>query len=354
MMSQTRKPLDARCEHYLASAQKGADWLCQKMSSDGSFGEDAKDIAFYYKTLLALALAGRLVEASRCIGWIRNNLVMDNGAIVDKDSPWITDWRPYPAAWIIWGAKAMERADIVALVGEYLLAYHDPKWGGFFNSRQSRDAGSGIEEIVQSTMGGMACIDLGNLAIAEGVGELLGKILDSQPDIQSGLYVRVDSVGGLITELEPIKIAGSDGSYGGKDIRQYFVNASEEKQYYFSAGLPIAFLVRLFWLTQNKKYLETANGYYNFTTHCAADVRRCTTSGKLGYGLGLLYQVSGQDRHREEACEVADYLLEIQQNDGSWYTPMAYSSPEEQPLGEKVDITAEFVVWLCEIVKAIA
>ena len=61
----------------------------------------------------------------------------------------------------------------------------------------------------------------------------------------------------------------------------------------------------------------------------------------------MLYRITGDVRHRQAAETVGTWLLEVQDVAGFWDLGKPYGSKRYTLL----DITAEFVVWLAEIVQ---
>ena len=107
----------------------------------------------------------------------------------------------------------------------------------------------------------------------------------------------------------------------------------------------MALLAHLYAATSKKRYLEAADRFFEFTRRCREDVYCVPPSGKIGWGASLMYALTGDDKYRQVACTVADYLVESQDECGRWGLDMPPSVPEHV----YQDITAEFVAWLTEI-----
>jgi hypothetical protein len=74
--------------HIRGTVDLGITWLkgSLALAPDGSFRGAEKDLAAYYKSLLAIAVTGRLEAGARCLSYVRRHFPQD----VDRsrDRPW--------------------------------------------------------------------------------------------------------------------------------------------------------------------------------------------------------------------------------------------------------------------------
>jgi hypothetical protein len=190
---------------------------------------------------------------------------------------------------------------------------------------------------MSTSMAGMACLYTGRIAEATAVGDHLVRVWEKQPLPSRRLYFCLRNGEELITEFSE------------EDAVQRVVEVGQEKQWYLVPGLATAFLVRLWFATGQKRYLDTAHEYTEFCDLCANDRYTTPMSGGFGWGAALLYQATGNANYQRIACEVADFVVSTQAEEGQWGSP---------DLGEQyayliMDATAEFAVMLVETVEGL-
>jgi hypothetical protein len=218
----------------------------------------------------------------------------------------------------------------------FILRYRDPESGGFF-SEKSRSEGGGRIDTLTTSFAGMACLYTGHLEEALRAGDSLVRFLTVQPRRGGRFYVSHRPNGNPITE------------YPEEKALHYVVDPDEEKQWYFFVGYPVGFLGKLSSATGDRKYLRAAAGYFQRTAALHEDVYRFTASGKLAWGSGVLYKITRDTKYRSAAERICDYLLTLQNEDGSWLHRGAFRAMSEQPRHVTLDVTHEFVSWLAEV-----
>src|SRR5208283_4921357 len=105
--------------------------------------------------------------------------------------------------------------------------------------------------------------------------------------------------------------------------------------------------------TGEKRYADLARWYLDFQSRCA-NPWDGGSSGKAGWGCSILYRLTGEERYREIALQVAKNQMNCQLPDGSfqWKTPgqgygaAAQSGEQRKLTNDDFDISSEFVVWL--------
>jgi len=327
-------------EKYRRAAEKGVKWILSCLYPDGSFGPAAKEFSYYYKTAWALIDTGYMIEAMKLLDYVKKTHLMDDGDFNQKLGKHVDDpiWHAYLNTWLIIGAHKLGRFDISFKGMQYILNLQDPVNGGFFCKKPSEEGGD--EHVIISSSCGLACLYTGMLDEAKKAGDFFMRIMEMQPEKEKRFYSVFHSKKGLVTRFPPEK------------SQIYVVEAEKTRQWWFTIGHPIGFLTKLYLATNCEKYLEGAKEYFNFTDSCVKQpegVFSWPASGKIGWGSAVLYNVTGDPRYAEAAKAVADYLVETQSPDGYW---LGYVSRfEDQPLFNTVAITAEFVVWLREILQ---
>ncbi|MEI6512819.1 MAG: hypothetical protein WCO51_06040 [bacterium] len=300
-------------ESYLNAARRGSDWLVDHQGPDGLI----TSMEACYKSAYALAVSGRFVEANLLVSYIKNNALMPNGDFGNQM------WRIYKNAWIVQGAHRIGRFDVSMPGMSYILNAQAP-CGGFCGTDDTNQ----MVECVYTAWSGLAAVYLGQMDVAKKAGDCFLEMLKQQPD-KMKLYFNMSPDGKLLTDSG-------------------FIDATLTKQIYYNPGIVMLFFMRLYIATLDKRYLSGAQQLFEFSLCCAEDAYQSPPSGKSGLGAAIMYSVTGDERARDKAIELADYLVGFQHPGGSWgFTP-------EDPLDVLTDITGEFTVFLTEIAATLA
>jgi hypothetical protein len=307
-------------------AQRGARWLLALQEPDGSLrGATALDA--YYKGPCALAFAGHRAEAERLFDFAAQRFLKSGGDLDGSGVTWFDRFRIYPHAWLLWGAVELGRSEAVQALAGHLESQWNPETGGF-----RADAG-GTEEIMTTSMAGLAMLRAGRIEIARQAGAWLESMLDAQPDLRRGL-VHVWKPGVGLTE--------GDGSVW------FRVNAAEPRQWYFQYGIAAALLAALSKHGGDEaRWLELARRYLHASAHCYEDRYRTPQSGKIGWGAAWTYALSGRAEDEALVAAVEKGLCDLQGGDGSWNGEGVYdASPAPESAVARIDVTSEFVALL--------
>lgn len=306
------------------AAARGAEWLLGLMEADGSL-RGAKALDAYYKAPCALLFSGHRGEAARVLEYVAGRFLREGGDLDGTGVGWYDRFRTYPHSWLTWGAAELGRMDVARALAAFLMSRRNAASGGFLADAE------GTEEIMTTSMAGLACLKAGEVDAARGAARWLRETMAMQPDLRRGLvHVRKPGVG--LTE--------GDGSVW------YVVNSAELRQWYFQYGISAALLAALAKETGERECVELAGEYLHASAHCREDRYRTPQSGKIGWGAAWTYTLSGAEEDRALVTAVVDGLCALQCGDGSWNAQGVY---EEKPANEAVarmDVTAEFVALL--------
>jgi hypothetical protein len=331
---------DDRVQRYWAGALKGAAWLLSQQRSDGSFSPIEEGVDAFYKIPYALAVTGYPRQAHQLIDWtIRSGALTTEGDVrgrlIKAQSAWHNECYTYSNSWMIIGAQRLGRFDYARRGIEFVRKFISAANGGVFSEPAFVLAGKGRQDMVTSSQAGSACLYMGLWDEATRIGDWFVEMLRLQPDPEHILYSCSDPSVGLITDFPehyPL---------------MYAVKTSEKGQWYFYPGIAMGFLSKLYLATGKEAYLKASEGYFDFTPRCCDDVYCTGPSGKVGWGSAQMYWITGDEKYRQAAVAVGDYLLRSQRADGAWDLGGPYGSDAYTLL----DITAEFVVWCAEIAQ---
>ncbi|MBM3476792.1 MAG: terpene cyclase/mutase family protein [Armatimonadetes bacterium] len=324
---------------YRQAAVKAVRWLLSHQNEDGSINPVDQGIAAYYKVPYAFSLAGRTPEAVRLLTWVRENAFTEEGDYSGR-YPRVGAhqvYYHYANSWLICGAQRLGQFDLSMRGVDFLLSMQHPESGGFL-TRGPESALSGEQDLMSTCMAGMACLYTGRTEEAARVGDHLGRIWEKQPTASKRLYFTMHQGEQLITNFPE------------DDAVLRVVDATKPAQHYVIPGLATAFLVRLWYATGERKYLQTAHEYAEFGDLCGEDRYTTLPSGWFGWGAALLYQATGNANYQRIASTVADFLVENQLETGTWGDPEIVA-PEDMHI--IVDSTAELAILICEVVEGL-
>lgn len=300
------------------SAGRGAEWLLALQDADGSF-RDATALDAYYKGPCGLAFAGHRSAAEALIDFTARRFLLPNGDLDGTNVAWYDRFRTYPHSWLLWGAVELGRSDFAAALAGFLESRINPETGGI------RADANGTEEIMTTSMAGLALLRFGRVDLARGAATWLERVFQAQPDLRRGLlHVWKPGVG--LTE--------GDGSVW------FLVDAAQPRQWYFQYGISAALLADLWRVTGETRWLDLARQYLQASAHCYADRYSTPQSGKIGWGAAWAGEPALVDA-------VVTGLRALQGGDGSWNAEGVYDAhPKPDNAVARIDVTSEFVALL--------
>lgn len=306
-------------------AQRGARWLLALLEADGSLrGATALDA--YYKGPCALAFAGYREDAGRLLDFAGRRFLRPDGDLDGTGVAWYERFRIYPHAWLLWGAAELGRKEMAESLTGFLAGHRNPETGGF------RADADGTEEIMTTSLAGLAMLRAGRVEFARDAGAWLERVLEAQPDLSRGLtHVWKPGVG----------LNEGDGSVW------FRANAAEPRQWYFQYGISAALLADLARVTGEARWLDLARRYLHASAHCHEDRYRTPQSGKIGWGAAWTEALSRRPEDAALVDAVIEGLAALQGGDGSWNAEGVYDAqPAADNAVGRIDVTSEFVALL--------
>lgn len=312
---------------YQAVVQKAGGFMLDAFQPDGSFGEGATSLDCYYKNIASLALIGHTEEAMVLADFIQVRYMKDDGDFTGRSNPWFEEYQDYTNHWVAYGAHLIGRFDLSYRAMRHILRKQGPT-GGF------RSAEGGYYDILSTASAAYVCLVTGFVEQARRAGDFMASVLEKQPHPDERFYVRADAEGHPIT------------AFPGEQAPFFVVDTAQKRQLYFYYGFPMGTLGKLYAATGKERYVRGGAQCYDFLLHCAEDRFRMPASGKVGWGSSVMARVTGEDRYREGALAVADYLTETQHECGTWVHTLLYTRLDEQPPAVTFDLTGEFIAWM--------
>ncbi|MEZ4531583.1 MAG: hypothetical protein R2855_11235 [Thermomicrobiales bacterium] len=111
------------------------------------------------------------------------------------------------------------------------------------------------------------------------------------------------------------------------------------------------FLTQLFMATGERRWLEYARRYQQFSMNSCEEQFDTKQVCKSAWGSGLLYLATGDEVYVPWIARMGEWFAEVQDADGGWSNTRELES--DPPLRHRLEITAEFVVHLDTVIAAL-
>jgi len=322
------------CTKLSESANQVVLFLESKLQKTGSYGDNVKDIACYFKSPMMFLAANKPQAAAAILNHIKTTFMSVDGDFKTTDTlkstngAYIEYWS-YTNGWIVRAAHQLNIRAISQPGYTFLAQYNLGENAGFLTNN-NKD-GSVITDVLTVAHHGLINFEMGNLDIAISAGNFLCETIGKQLNLRNGFYLRLDKDKNLITECSK------------EQTPFYFVSATEPNQLHFMIGYPAAYLTMLYKKTQNSDFLNAAKAYLDFSLSCDRSVYECDFSHKIAWAASLIYECTGDDKYLTVIDKISDYFIK-KQKDGMWF-------PED--INSSYDQSAEIACWFLDIVKSI-
>jgi hypothetical protein len=332
-----------RIESYRAATEKAGAWLAGAQQPDGSYGPGAETLSDVETAGICLQLTGHSEHAWRLLRHIRKTYFRADGSFDQpQDEMTLSEWT-YAPSWTAVSAHLNGFFDLSYPAMDAILRFQDPVTGGLFGHPEAQASGQGVIVPTVTAIGGLAAITTGRIAEARRIGDYVLALLAAQPDLEHCFYPFYDTRDGLITHTAP----ELGPEYFGTFERR------APKQHYWLLGALMAFLSELYLATGEQKYLDGAKAVFEFGDGCHEDLYCNTLNHKYLWGCARLYHVSGDLRPLEAAMRIADFLVRIQEPDGTWWHSGFIPVREQQTPVGTVDVTSQFCIWLVKLLQVL-
>jgi hypothetical protein len=332
--------LGEKIKKFREVSRKGERWLINHMNPDGSIGPAEKDL-FYYRAPWAFALTGHLATSSRNLDWIQKNMMTPEGAMegVSPQGAFEKRYGSYPLACVLIGAALRQRFDILRVGLPHLETWQDPESGGFIDNRVDPH-NTCEQELFPTAQGGMTYIMAGKLDLARMAGGWLKRLWEAQPDVEHNMYSVWTPEKGLAVDFPK------------DDEFLYLTHKDRPWQQHYNGGIAASFLAQLHMATGESEWLDLARKYQDFSMTTDECQFQSMQTCKSGWGSGLLYVITRQERYRDWTVRMGDWFADNQHEDGYWInTPALQPDPT---LADRIHITIEFVMHVANIVTYLA
>ena len=319
------------------AADRTLSWLTNQIEADGSLGPGNDDLACFYKLPYLMQLAGRVCETHRLLDFIQTTFMQANGdfgtsAETKSVDPVLSLYPGYINGWIAIAAHKAGRFEISFPAWEYLHGFHNRELGGFTTEHAESRSDSPVEVLMSAHLG-LAALYFGDRERAMGVGRVLGRFVELQPDIENRFLLRMNIRGELQTDF-PADAAGL-----------HVIDANQGGQAWFFVGYPMAFLARLYCATGNRAFLASACSYFDFALRCEQRLVSEHFAHKVAWGAAELARATKDPGQLKLSEDITERLITAQDDKGTWMA--------DQPMHTRLDQSTEVAIWLLEIWGAV-
>ncbi len=321
---------------YKDSIDRAMKWILSHQEEDGGFG-DIISLSHYMALGASLHYNGYDEEASRLMPFIKKTYVTNDGDFVPPTKEASLRELYYAPSWTIYSVHLCSAVDISIPGISHVLKFQDPQTGGIFGTAQAHDCGKGIIHPAVTSLGGLATLTTGHVAQAKRMADhIVDNLIAKNPDLNKAFYPAWDTETGLFT---------SDDLPLSTNMPKVLLR-DEPGQHHFLTGMMITFLSTFYETTKDRKYLDGAITLYDFSAGGTPAVYENTLSHKFAWGCASLYRQTGQSKHLDSACRMCDYLVSIQEADGTFVHLGTGVSSEDFPYSPRMGITSQFALWI--------
>ena len=337
-MTDAGNPLarQAAIKRLTQTKRRGAEWLLGRVGPDGSVGPIDEGFRFY-RLPWTFTVAGHTQTATAVCGWIREHMLTPEGDF-DRGHRRLYDAYAYRNATLVYGAHMTRQFDLSSRGLAFILAMQDEASGGFPNDRAPDGTLGDVMDLPYTCGCGLACLALGRLNEARQVYRFLERVWSAQSELPERLYYSFSRRRqAVITE------------YDDSDIFWHVVESQEPRaQRWTVGGLAAAFLCRLYMVDSNPAYVSLAREFQQFSIQSTPRQFDFPQVCKSGWGAGLLFQVTGEERYAAWAVKLGHWFADTQASDGSWVFD------DDASEGRTLELTAEFVAHVDTIIGCLA
>lgn len=325
---------------YLESVSRAQEWIVSHQQPDGGFGSEVETFSHHMAIPASLLQTGHPAKAAKLVAYMKKRFMQPDGAF---DMPEWKAGRPsalfeycYAPSWVVYGSHMNGAFDLSFPAMPHILQFQDPGTGGMFGSPQDKDRKKGLISAPVTCIAGQAALTTGYVNQAKRMGDHILRLIEQNPDLNKEFYPAWDTERALLT--------GSDTPSFPNMPR--VISRNNAGQHHYLTGMIIAYLSDLFRATGERKYLDGAEKIFHFAAGGSPAIYENTLSHKFAWGCTWLYRATGNSEHLEAACRVCDYLVKIQEADGTFVHYGLVKSAAEWPYSPRLNTTAQFSLWI--------
>jgi hypothetical protein len=338
----------------------GIDWVEDQLQPDGSFSGSEHDLAGYYKSMLALAVCGRLESAARCRAFLRVNLrgadgELSSGKVKTGIERMARNLANYMDGWVAIAAWMLEDFELGEEIARRLVQDQSGRHGGILTGPE-RWAGPPRYDLATAASCGRALLFCGHRDAAYAAGAFLVEALEHQVAPDERLDLVFDDGWGVVAAPDE----------GERSYYRFELSRRGEKVWF--PAFACAFLCELHSVTHDAQHLRAAEAYYGFVERTSEFRDGTIANGKSGWSAGLLTLATGREQYRSALRQIAGNVLTRQADDGEFTAAgaaatagtatagtatarAASTSGSTAEMPRRLERTAEFTTWTAEFLR---
>ncbi|RDE08707.1 hypothetical protein [Pelagibacterium lacus] len=304
-------------------------WIDRHLDAGGSWKEGG-DLSAYFAPILFCLQVGRRQDARRMLAHVEKNLADPEEVL--RQAAYRDGMVSYVPSWVLFGAYDAECYDLAARLAGFVESFQAPG-GGFFGSRDERDARAGQIDFDATTM---SVIGLGRSGRADSAGrgaEFLLKLLAAQPDPERVILTEWQEGKGLV----PVESVRNPVSV---------VDHGQTSQKYFKVGLIVTALAHAYGATGERRFLDAAIATYDQSVSRASQLWDNTAAHKMCWASTTLFAVTGEPRFAQHSWRYASHLVTNQNDDGTFHYPEIWPEFPPQRWEMIPNMMCQFGLWL--------
>ena len=287
-------------DNFHCAAEKVRVWLDFHFDGDGRCTIDPDEVRLYPKAPYLLCAAGLRAKGSRAAQWVLEHFIDARGDLI---APGPIENRLYAMGWLLLGATATQRFDLVQVLADRLCQLQDERSGGMV--LMDENAGEEVAEICFSGGVGMGLAAAGKTGAARRLADRFIALLDAQP--HKGRYYNRFRRDGSIVE-QPA---------AGVWEKMYDLELDEQRPANFATVINT--LVWVARATRDSHYLSVARRYVDLTYSHKLNPAHFGRATKFGWSMLNLYEDCGQQDLLDKARHLGAVLVRHQCADGLWH-----------------------------------
>ncbi len=293
--------------------EKAVDFQTSYQRPDGGYIWDGYAKDAYHKQAYSWMMTGHIRESHKLLDWIVKNKLQVDGQLADYNGD------VYKHAWLMQGAQRLGRFDVSYPVMNFLAGCQYSN-GGFPHFK-----GDKVIRAIGTAWTGVSALYAGNMEMAFECAKCC-LIMQARQPREDRYYFQMKQDGSLFTEKD--------------DPGAGFIDTAQLKQCYWEVGFSMLLMCKMYQITHNQAYLESAEKFFEFTMRCREDAYAYWGSGKSALAAANYYMITDDQRARDASLRFMRFVTETQKPNGGFQYE---DEPDELLI--YVDHAACFSVW---------
>lgn len=342
-MAQSKVEFTDLKEDLANAAKKTLDFFIKNLQENGAYkapydDQILKDISAYYKSVLMFILADEHKKAIDILKFISEHFMRKDGDFLSDKKENLKsangayeEFWAYTNGWIVRAANLLGNKEVADKGYGFLQNnFYNFREGYFYTNKPGTN--NGVSDVLTNAHLGLINLEHGEKEIAKKAGDYLIKMLEMQPDLDKGFYLR-SQYGSLMEKQDPL----------------HFIDRHQSNQLYFMIGYPIAYLGRLYKATKEEAYLTAAEQYAKFALSCE-ELPQSIYSHKVAWAYSILFEITRNQDYLKGLEDISNFFLKLVDKQlGAWFLNTAET--DLNIIYNAYDQSAEIACWFMEINK---